>query len=87
MGLIALIVVGLIAGLVASWLMKARTGILVDLILGIVGAVVGGWITSLILGVDLVSGFNLTSIIVAILGAIVVIAIYRLITRGSAARV
>ena len=87
MGLIALIVVGLIAGLVASWLMKARTGILVDLILGIVGAVVGGWITSLILGVDLVSGFHLTSIIVAILGAIVVIAIYRLITRGSAARV
>jgi len=87
MGLIALIVVGLIAGLVASWLMKARTGFLVDLILGIVGAVVGGWITSLILGVDLVSGFNLTSIIVAILGAIVVIAIYRLITRGSAARV
>ena len=57
------------------------------LLLGIVGAVVGGWITSLILGVDLVSGFNLTSIIVAILGAIVVIAIYRLITRGSAARV
>ena len=58
MGLIALIVVGLIAGLVASWLMKARTGILVDLILGIVGAVVGGWITSLFTGVNLVSGKN-----------------------------
>ena len=81
MGLIATIVVGLIAGLLASWLMKAKTGMLVDLILGVVGGVVGGWITSLILGVNLVSGFNITSIIVALLGAIVVIAVYRLITR------
>jgi uncharacterized membrane protein YeaQ/YmgE (transglycosylase-associated protein family) len=81
-GLIATIVVGLIAGLLASWLMKAKTGMLVDLILGVVGGVVGGWITSLILGVNLVSGFNITSIIVAVVGAIVVIAIYRLITRN-----
>ena len=70
MGLVATIVVGLIAGLLASWIMKAKTGILVDLILGIVGAVVGGWITSLLMGVDLVSGVNLTSIVVAVLGAI-----------------
>jgi uncharacterized membrane protein YeaQ/YmgE (transglycosylase-associated protein family) len=81
-GLIATIVVGLIAGLLASWLMKAKTGMLMDLILGVVGGVVGGWITSLILGVNLVSGFNITSIIVAVVGAIVVIAIYRLITRN-----
>ena len=84
MGLIAVIVVGLIAGLLASWIMKAKTGILVDLILGVVGAVVGGWLTSLLLGVDLVSGINLTSILVAVVGAIVVIAVYRLITRGRA---
>lgn len=82
MGLIATIVVGLVAGLLASWIMKAETGVLVDLILGVVGSVVGGWITSLILGVDLVSGINLTSIIVALGGAIVVIAIYRFIRRG-----
>lgn len=82
MGLIATIVVGLIAGLAASYLMKAKTGMLTDLILGVVGSVVGGWITSLVLGVDLVSGVNLTSIIVAIIGAIVVIAVYRLIKKG-----
>ena len=82
MGLVATIVVGLVAGLLASWIMKARTGVIVDLILGVVGSVLGGWITSLLLGVDLVSGINLTSIIVAVLGAIVVIAIYRLIVRG-----
>lgn len=82
MGLIATIVVGLIAGLLASWLMKAKTGVLVDLILGVVGAVLGGWITSLIMGVNLVSGINVTSIIVAVVGAIIVIAVYRLIRRG-----
>ena len=82
MNLVATIVVGLIAGVLASFIMKARTGIIVDVILGIIGGVVGGWISSLILGVDLVSGFNLTSIIVAAVGAIIVIAIYRLIARG-----
>ena len=82
MTLLATIVVGLIAGLLASWLMKAKTGILVDLILGVVGGILGGWITSLILGANLMSGFNLTSVIVALVGAIIVIAIYRLIRRG-----
>ena len=82
MGLIATIVVGLIAGLLASWLMKAKTGVLTDLILGVVGSVVGGWLSSLALGVNLMSGVNLTSIIVAIIGAIVVIAVYRFIKRG-----
>ncbi len=82
MGLLATIVVGLIAGGVASYLMKAKTGLITDLILGVVGSVVGGWITSLLMGVDLVSGFNLTSIIVALIGAIVVIFVYRLIKKG-----
>ena len=81
MGLIATIIVGLIAGLLASWLMKAPTGVLTDLILGVVGAIVGGWLSSLLMGVNLVSGVNLTSIIVAIVGAIIVIAVYRLIKR------
>jgi uncharacterized membrane protein YeaQ/YmgE (transglycosylase-associated protein family) len=81
MGLIATILVGLIAGLVSSWLMKAKTGMLIDLILGVVGSMVGGWITSLLTGVNMVSGFNLTSILVSILGAVVVIWVYRLIKR------
>jgi len=81
MGLLATIIVGLIAGLLASYLMKAKTGMLVDLILGIVGSVVGGWIASLLTGLDLVTGVNLTSILVSLLGAIVVIAIYRFIKR------
>ncbi len=81
MGLIATIVVGLIAGLLASWIMKAKTGVFVDLLLGVAGSILGGWISSLITGADLVTGFNLTSILVALAGSIVVIVIYRLIKR------
>jgi uncharacterized membrane protein YeaQ/YmgE (transglycosylase-associated protein family) len=81
MNLLSTILVGLVAGLLASWLMKAKTGVLVDIILGIVGGVVGGWISSLFTGANLMSGFNLTSIIVALIGAVVVILVYRLIKR------
>jgi uncharacterized membrane protein YeaQ/YmgE (transglycosylase-associated protein family) len=81
MNLIATIVVGLIAGMLASFLVKAKTGILTDIILGIVGGVVGGWLSSLLFGADLMRGFNLTSIIVATIGAIIVISIYRMSRR------
>jgi uncharacterized membrane protein YeaQ/YmgE (transglycosylase-associated protein family) len=81
MGLFSSIVVGLIAGLLASWLMKAKTGMFVDMILGMVGGVLGGWLSSLLLGVNLMSGINLTSIVVAFIGAVVVIYLYRLIKR------
>lgn len=82
MSLFATIVVGLIAGWLASYIMKTNTGILIDLVLGVVGAIVGGWISTLITGASLVSDINITSIIVSLLGAIIVIAVYRLIRRG-----
>ena len=81
MGLFATIIVGLIAGLLASWIMKVKTGVFVDLILGVVGSLVGGWISSLITGANMITGFNLTSILVALGGSIVVLAIYRLFSR------
>ncbi len=79
MGLLATIIVGLIAGFLAHLVMRTRTGLLIDLILGIIGGFVGGWISSLLLGANLMSGVNITSIIVAFIGAIIVVAIYRLI--------
>jgi uncharacterized membrane protein YeaQ/YmgE (transglycosylase-associated protein family) len=81
MGWFATIVVGLIAGLLASWLMKAKTGMLTDLILGVIGGFVGGWLSQLLFGANLMSGINLTSIVVALIGAIIVIFGYRMIRR------
>jgi len=83
MNLFAAIIVGLIAGFLASKIMKTNTSLLTELILGIVGAVVGGFIASLVGLGDLMTGFNLTSIIVALIGAIIVIAFYRFIRRKA----
>jgi len=83
-GIIATIVIGILAGWITGLLMRGSGyGILWDFILGIVGALVGGWLTSIFLGVDLTSGFNLTSLIVSVIGAIVVVLIFRLVTRRS----
>ena len=81
MGLFASIVVGLIAGWLASLIMKGKHGLFIHLVLGVVGGFLGGWLSSLLLGVNLMSGINRTSILVALVGAILVILIYRLIKR------
>ncbi len=81
MGFIATIIVGLIVGLLAHWIMRTRTGLILDLILGVIGGFVGGWLSSLIFGANLMTGVNLTSILVALVGAIIVVVIYRLIRR------
>jgi uncharacterized membrane protein YeaQ/YmgE (transglycosylase-associated protein family) len=85
--IIAWIVLGLIAGWLAGLVMRGGGyGIIGDIILGIVGAVVGGWITGLVLGSNMVNGFNIQSLIVAVIGAIILVAISRLFT-GSRQRV
>ena len=81
MGILATLVVGLIAGFLAHWIMRTKTNILVDLILGIIGGFLGGWLTGLVLHQNLMSGINLTSILVALVGAIIVILIFRLFRR------
>jgi uncharacterized membrane protein YeaQ/YmgE (transglycosylase-associated protein family) len=79
MGIIAWIIVGLIAGFIASKIInKSGEGFLRDVILGIIGAIVGGWIFTA-LGANGVSGFNLYSIFVAVVGAIVVLVVYHAI--------
>jgi uncharacterized membrane protein YeaQ/YmgE (transglycosylase-associated protein family) len=83
MSIIAWLVVGLLAGWIANMIMSSgRGGIIADLLLGIVGAFVGGFIGSVLFGAD-VSGINFTSIILAIIGAIVVVAIYRAVTHQA----
>lgn len=87
MGFIGMIVIGLLAGWLTGRLMKGGgDGLVGDLVLGLVGSVVGGWVTSLLLGVDLTSGFNLTTLVVSIIGAMIVVALFRLIARRSVLR-
>lgn len=79
MSIIAWIVMGLIAGFIASKIVnKSGEGLILDIVLGIVGAVVGGWLFTF-LGAQGVTGFNLYSLLVAVIGAIVVLVIYHLV--------
>jgi uncharacterized membrane protein YeaQ/YmgE (transglycosylase-associated protein family) len=84
MGILSWIVLGLIAGGLAKLIMPGRDpgGIIVTMLIGIAGAIVGGFIFSLFGGGG-VSGVNLGSIIVAIIGALVLLALYRMVAgRG-----
>ncbi len=81
MGIIAWIVLGLIAGLIAETLTGGRTGLLMAAIIGIVGALLGGFLAKAIFHVhSLNSFFNLSTWITAIIGAVVLIVLVRLVT-------
>ena len=82
MGIIAWIILGGVAGFIASKIVnKAGEGVLIDIVLGIVGAVVGGFVFRQF-GAAGVTGFNLYSLCVAIIGAIVFLVIYHAIRRA-----
>jgi uncharacterized membrane protein YeaQ/YmgE (transglycosylase-associated protein family) len=83
MSLIAWIVLGIIAGFLGSKIVnQTGEGLVRDLILGIVGAIVGGWLFSLF-GQGGVTGLNLYSLVVAVVGAIVVLVAYHMIVRAA----
>jgi uncharacterized membrane protein YeaQ/YmgE (transglycosylase-associated protein family) len=81
MGIIAWIVLGAIAGFIANLIVGGREGIIGTILLGIIGAVVGGWIASEVFHKGDVNGINIESIIIAVLGAILVLFVWRAI-RG-----
>ena len=84
MSMIAWIILGLIAGFIASKLVnKTGEDIVLDIGLGIVGAVVGGFVFNQ-LGAAGVTGFNLYSMLVAVIGAVLVLVIYHLVTGRRA---
>jgi len=81
MSIIAWIVLGLIAGFIGSKLVnKTGEGFFLDIALGIVGAVIGGWLFSLF-GMQGVTGLNIYSLVVAVIGAVVFLVIYHAIRR------
>jgi len=84
MSIVAWIVLGLIAGFIASKIVNREgSGIILDIVLGVVGALVGGWLFEFV-GKAGVTGFNLYSMLVAIVGAIVVLVVYHAIRRVAA---
>jgi uncharacterized membrane protein YeaQ/YmgE (transglycosylase-associated protein family) len=86
LGILAWIVFGLIVGIVARWLVpgEAPGGVIGDIIVGVIGAFIGGWIYGW-LGHTGVTGFNLPSMVCALIGAIVLLWLLRLVRGRSAA--
>jgi uncharacterized membrane protein YeaQ/YmgE (transglycosylase-associated protein family) len=84
MSIIGWIVLGLIAGFIASKIVNREgSGIILDIVLGVVGALIGGWLFQFF-GEAGVTGFNLYSMFVAIVGAVVVLVVYHFIRRVAA---
>ena len=77
MNILLWLILGAAAGWIADLIMKSTNGLVVDIILGIVGALVGGFIMNL-LGQSGVTGFNIYSLVVAVIGAVILIFIGRL---------
>ena len=86
MSVIGWIVLGLIAGFIASKIVnKEGEGLILDIVLGVVGAIVGGFLFNQF-GAAGVTGFNIYSMFVAVIGAVVVLVVYHLITGRRAVR-
>jgi len=81
-GILTSIILGLLVGALAKWIMPGRNpgGLFVTMVLGVAGAMIGGFIGTQ-LGVGDVTGFNLISIVLATLGAIILLIIFRVLTR------
>jgi uncharacterized membrane protein YeaQ/YmgE (transglycosylase-associated protein family) len=82
MGIISWIIVGAIAGILAGYLVKGDEGLgmIGRIALGIVGAIVGGFIAGLIFGGEFINGINIPTILVATIGAIIVVVAYNAVT-------
>ncbi|MEV6514127.1 MULTISPECIES: GlsB/YeaQ/YmgE family stress response membrane protein [unclassified Streptomyces] len=83
MGIIAWIIIGLLAGAIAKMLMPGKDpgGIIVTMLIGIVGGLLGGWLGKVIFGVDSIDGFfDISTWIAAIVGSFILLLVYRLVT-------
>jgi uncharacterized membrane protein YeaQ/YmgE (transglycosylase-associated protein family) len=81
MGIISWVVLGAIAGFLANMVVGGREGLIGTIVLGIVGAVVGGYFAASVFHKGDVSGVNVESIVIAVLGAILVLLVWRAVTK------
>jgi uncharacterized membrane protein YeaQ/YmgE (transglycosylase-associated protein family) len=83
MGIIAWIIIGLLAGAIAKMLMPGKDpgGIIVTMLIGVVGGLLGGWLGKVVFGVDSIDGFfDISTWIAAIVGSLILLLVYRLVT-------
>jgi uncharacterized membrane protein YeaQ/YmgE (transglycosylase-associated protein family) len=87
MGIIAWIIVGLVAGAIANLIYPGRSqgGWLAAMVLGIVGALVGGFLAGVVTGEDFISGINISTILVSVLGALLLLFGYNALARPRSA--
>jgi uncharacterized membrane protein YeaQ/YmgE (transglycosylase-associated protein family) len=84
-GILAWIILGAIAGFITNMIMGGGEGVVLTIILGIVGAIVGGYLAGTVLKVADVTGINVESIVVAVIGAVIVVLVYRMVTQRRSA--
>ncbi|MDH6229118.1 MULTISPECIES: GlsB/YeaQ/YmgE family stress response membrane protein [Streptomyces] len=85
MGIIAWILIGLIAGFIAKAIMPGKDpgGVIITILIGIAGGLLGGFLGKVIFGVDSIDGFfEISTWIAAIIGSVILLAIYRLVTNN-----
>ncbi|MET8080304.1 GlsB/YeaQ/YmgE family stress response membrane protein [Streptomyces canus] len=83
MGIIAWILIGLLAGAIAKLLLPGKDpgGIIITMLIGIVGGLLGGWLGKVIFGVDSIDGFfDLSTWVAAIVGSLILLVLYRVVT-------
>nr|WP_132126114.1 GlsB/YeaQ/YmgE family stress response membrane protein [Actinocrispum wychmicini] len=86
MSIVAWIVLGLIAGVIAKSLLggRAKHGVIVTILIGVAGALLGGWAASNVFGIAVTGGFfDLSTWIIAILGSVVLLLIYHMMNGGA----
>ncbi|MET7982041.1 GlsB/YeaQ/YmgE family stress response membrane protein [Streptomyces sp. NPDC026665] len=86
MGIIAWILIGLLAGAIAKLLLPGKDpgGIIITMLIGVAGGLLGGWLGKVIFGVDSIDGFfDLSTWIAAIAGSLILLILYRVLTGNS----
>ncbi|MFD5522474.1 GlsB/YeaQ/YmgE family stress response membrane protein [Streptomyces sp. NPDC127066] len=86
MGVIAWILIGLLAGAIAKLLLPGKDpgGIIVTMLIGVAGGLLGGWLGKVVFGVDSIDGFfDLSTWIAAIAGSLILLVLYRVLTGNS----
>ncbi|MFD6183821.1 GlsB/YeaQ/YmgE family stress response membrane protein [Streptomyces goshikiensis] len=89
MGIIAWIVIGLLAGIIAKALLPGRDpgGIIITVLIGIAGALLGGWLGKVLFGVDSIDGFfEVSTWVAAIVGSMILLLAYRMVSGGGRRR-